>query len=472
MFVFLNLDKKNRELTAIIDSLGYKITYGELVDFCNKFFAFIKKRTLIFIISENCTGALSGYVAAMNSRIVPLMLSGNMDRDLLDNLIDEYCPEYLWISSNRKEEFDAPCIFDKYGYTLIRVNNTAPKMYDDLSMLLTTSGSTGSPKLVRHNYVNVQVNAQNISTVFELDENEDGMVSLPLQFTQGLNVAYSHLYSGSTVLLSTSTIAQGAFWSFFKEKKATSFTGVPYSYEILDKLRFFKMDLPYLKTINEGGGRLSNELFMKCAEYAKNSGRKFIATYGATETTARMAYLPADLAIYKCGSIGIPLPAASMKLVDEDGIEIIDNNVVGEIVYTGGNVTLGYAQCLTDLLKGDERGGVYNTGDMAKRDEDGCYFIVGRKKRFLKLFGYRISLDECERLIKGNYEIECACIGTDKKLSIFITDIKIQKEVLNFVSKKTKLIISAFDVIVVNEIPKNDAGKTMYNKLQTILEAK
>jgi long-chain acyl-CoA synthetase len=467
--LFLDLEEKNNDLTAIIDSLGYKVTYGEIIEFCREFYSHINKRTLVFVVCENCAGALSGYVAAMNSKIVPLMLSGNMDRDLIDGLIEEYKPEYLWVPENRKGEFESELVFDKYGYALLRINEEAPIMYDDLSMLLTTSGSTGSPKLVRHNYENVRTNAKNISAVFKLNENENGMVSLPLQFTQGLNVAYSHLYSGSTVLLSTDTIAQGQFWSFFEENKATSFTGVPYSYEVLDKLRFFRMDLPHLKTINEGGGRLSNELFMKCAEYAVNTKRKFIATYGATETTSRMAYLPPELAISKCGSIGVPLPDATMKLVDEDNIEINDIGIVGEIVYTGENVTLGYAQCLEDLQKGDERGGVYHTGDMAKCDEDGCYFIVGRKKRFLKLYGYRISLDECERMIKGHFEIDCACVGTDKRLSIYITDESARKDVLDFVSVKTKLVVAAFDVNVIPAIPKNDAGKINYNTLQMSL---
>ena len=464
--MFLDLDKKNPELIAVVDSWGNSLSYGELCGFADEFYAHIKERSLFFIMSENCAGALAGYVAGLSKQVVPVMLSSGMDRALLNDLINTYSPAYLWIPQQQVQEFGYPSVFSQYGYVLVKTNMESVDMYDDLSLLLTTSGSTGSPKFVRHSYENVSANAKNIAAVFELDEQERGMVSLPLQFTQGLNVASSHLYAGATVLLTTATLTQREFWSFFKEQKATSFTGVPYSYDVLEKLRFFSMDLPHLKTLNQGGGRLTNELFTKCAQYAKNTGRRFIATYGSTETTSRMAYLPAEMALDKCGSIGKPIPQGSITLVDDEGKEVTQPGEIGEIIYQGPNVTLGYAECAQDLLKGDERSGVFATGDLAWRDEDGCHFIVGRKKRFLKLYGYRIGLDETERLIKSGMGIECACIGNDKKMSIVITQAEKEKEVMRFITEKTGINASAFEVRCISEIPKNDAGKTLYNKLE------
>ena len=450
---------------AIIDSCGFTLTYGELCAFCEEYYSQIKRRTLVFILCENSAGALAGYVASLSGRVAPLLLSSSMDRELLMNLIKLYRPSHLWVPAGMAESFGYKNVFGKYGYSLLDTGLQTFRLYDDLSLLLTTSGSTGSPKFVRHSYANVEANAANVAAVFELDSSERGMVSLPIQFTQGLNVASSHLYSGAVVLLSTANLMNREFWDFFKGQKATSFTGVPYSIEVLDKLRFFRMELPYFKTLNQGGGRLSNELFMKCVQYAETTGRQFIATYGSTETTSRMAYLPPRLASRKCGSIGIPLPQASMSLVDENGSEITEPNVEGEIVYRGPNVTLGYAESGEDLARGDERDGIFATGDLAYRDEDGCYFIVGRKKRFLKLFGYRISLDETERLIKGAFAIECACVGTDKKMLIYITDKAKQSDILNFIMQKTGVYMSAFEVRITDYIPKNDAGKTLYEKL-------
>lgn len=101
------------------------------------------------------------------------------------------------------------------------------------------------------------------------------------------------------------------------------------------------------------------------------------------------------------GAMGIAIPGGRFELIDVDGSVITQPGVTGELRYFGDNVTLGYAECAADLGKGDERGGVLETGDMAQMDAEGFYTIVGRKKRFLKLFGNRVNLDETERMLKG-----------------------------------------------------------------------
>ena len=133
--------------------------------------------------------------------------------------------------------------------------------------------------------------------------------------------------------------------------------------------------------------------------------------------------------------------------------------------YRGKNVTMGYARKREDLLLGDERNGFMRTGDLAYRDEDGCYFIVGRMGRFLKLYGMRIGLDECEQIIKGKCPIECACVGTDEKMIVYLTDDKYVTAVKEILVEKTKLVASAFEVRIIDSIPKNEAGKILYSKL-------
>ena len=125
---------------------------------------------------------------------------------------------------------------------------------------------------------------------------------------------------------------------------------------------------------------------------------------------------------------------------------------------------MGYAECLADLAKGDENKGLLITGDIAKRDEDGFYYIVGRKKRFIKLFGNRVNLDEAERLLK-NTTPDCACTGKDDLLTIYITDPDRKGEIRRYLSNKTGINSRAFRVRVIDEIPKNSSGKTIYSKL-------
>ena len=235
-----------------------------------------------------------------------------------------------------------------------------------------------------------------------------------MNYTYGLSIINSHLLVGAVLLLTEKALTQKEFWNFFKEAGATSFGGVPYTYEMLDRLRFYRMELPSLRYMTQAGGKLIPELHKKFAEYAEKNGKKFIVMYGQCEATARMGYLPADKAIEKCGSMGIAIPGGRFRLIGLDGSTVTEPYTTGELVYEGDNVTLGYAECGEDLLKGDEQHGVLETGDMAQFDEEGFYYIVGRKKRFLKIYGNRVNLDEIDRMVKGEFlGIDCAAAGVD-----------------------------------------------------------
>lgn len=462
--MFLKMDTKNADKVAIIDSDGELVTYGDIVAFSKAFYETINERALVFILCNNCVGAAIGYLSAMSNRVVPLMLAASMDKELLEELIRVYKPRYIWKPITMAENENI--VFEGYGYALVATGMNGYPLYEDLSLLLTTSGSTGSPKLVRHSYENLESQARNISTFFELDGTERPMVDLPINYTMGLSVLNSHLYAGATLLLTSLNPLSPKYWEFLKTNQVTSLTNVPYYYEILKKLRFFRMDLPSLRVISQGGGRLSDELYRECAEYAHNTGRKFIPTYGQTEGSARMAYLPPEFACKKCGSIGKAIPGGKLYPVDEEGHEITTPGEIGEMVYEGPNVTLGYAQCGEDLLLGDERKGVLYTGDMVKRDEDGFFYIVGRKKRFLKLWGYRVGLDECENIIKSQFDVECACVGDDTCMIIYVTTEQFHEEIKHYIAEKTNINSGSFRVKSIEKLPRNEAGKILYSKLQ------
>lgn len=187
--------------------------------------------------------------------------------------------------------------------------------------------------------------------------------------------------------------------------------------------------------------------------------------YGQTEATARMSYLDPKYSIIKLGSIGKGIPGGTFSLVDNDGKVIEDANEVGELVYEGANVSLGYAECADDLMKDDENHGCLHTGDLAYRDKDGFYFIIGRKKRFLKLFGNRISLDYVETFLKEKLK-ECVCVGDDSKLIIYTTDIDyVENDIIDFIVTRTKIVRTVFSVRHINEIPHSESGKILYKKL-------
>lgn len=456
--VFLDLNKKERTRIAAVDDSGRSVTYGDLCDFSQVFAKQLPSRSLIFILSENRIGSLMGYVASLSNRIVPLILSAVTEEGLFNNLYEKYLPEFLWMPEGKVMD-KGKVLFTAWDYCLVKTDNPPVEMFDELSLLLPTSGSTGSPKLVRHSYRNIEANADNVRRMFKMDGSEKAMAILPMHYTMGLSVIASHLLAGATLLLSGRSLLDKGFWTILKE--ATSFTGVPYSFEILTKMRFTRMDLPNLKIITQGGGKLTEAMWNTLAQYAKDNGKQFVATYGQSECTARMAYLPAEMALDKVCSIGIAEPGGQLSIVDDHGNETFEGEAQGEMVYRGENVTLGYATSREDLMKGDENHCVMHTGDLARRDADGCYFIIGRLKRFLKIYGLRIGLDEVERMIKTEYKTDCYCKGDDEKLIVLVTDPKLQDVLPSFIEEKTHLFHQRVEVQVVKEILRNEAGKVI-----------
>lgn len=457
--MFLDLDKKDRQKIAVIDDSGKSITYGDICDFSIEFARYLPQRSLIFILSENRIGSLLGYTSSLINKIVPLIISAKTEESLYTNLRDQYRPAYLWTPDEMVDQIGYESVFSAWGYTLVKTGFPPVELYDELSLLLPTSGSTGSPKLVRHSYRNIEANADNVRRLFALTESEKAMAILPMHYTMGLSVIASHLLAGATLLLSGRSLLDRGFWTMLKE--ATSFTGVPYSYEILMKMRFTRMDLPNLRIITQGGGKLTPEMFQALAQYAHDKGKLFIATYGQSECTARMAYLPAELALSKTCSIGFAEPGGQLSIIDAEGQETFEGEATGEMVYRGENVTLGYATCIEDLKKGDENHGIMHTGDLAHRDVDGCYFIVGRMKRFLKIFGLRIGLDEVENLIKSEYKVDCYCKGDDQKLIVLVTNPHFAEQLPAFIEEKTHLFHQNIEVQVVDTIQRNEAGKVI-----------
>ena len=455
---------------AIIDEYGTDVSYEDLIEFGDKVASVISERSLAFVMCTNSIGSVAGYASFVNKGMVSVLLNAHLEKELLDNLVETYKPEYIWVPTEmctEYEKYNVQNVFSEYGYTLLKTTFDAKyELYDELCIMLTTSGSTGSPKFVRQSYKNVESNAKSIVQYLELNSSERPITTLPMNYTYGLSIINSHFMVGATLLVTDKGLMQKEFWKFFKGAEATSFGGVPYTYEMLERLRFFKMELPSLRYMTQAGGKLTPELHKKFAEYTEQKNVKFIVMYGQCEATARMGYLPAEKSLEKYGSMGIAIPGGKFKLIDVNGNDITEPHVTGELVYYGSNVTLGYAECGQDLIKGDERFGELCTGDMAQFDEDGYYYIVGRKKRFLKIYGNRVNLDEVDRMIKTKFDnIDVASAGIDDHMYIFVTEERYANDVVKFVVEKTGLNPAAFQSIVIDSIPKNDAGKTLYKEL-------
>ncbi len=467
MSFFRSLENHKKNV-AIYQEDAEPVLYEELARIADRIAAHIEnKKALVLIFCSNDKDCVAGYLACLRAGHVPLLLDAAINKELAQNLLETHKPHYIWAPN---DSFDYKRPKFRWGnYVLVDLHYGEHLLYPDLALLLTTSGSTGSPKLVRLSYKNIESNAHSIAEYLELDETQRPITTLPMNYTYGLSIINSHLLAGAAIILTNHTVMQKEFWAVFRQYGATSFGGVPYTYEMLKKLRFFSMNLPTLRAMTQAGGKLNYEMTKEYAQYSEQKGLRFYVMYGASEATARMSYLPYQYALSKCGSMGVAIPGGKFSLADDAGNEITQPERPGELVYQGPNVSLGYAECLDDLSKGDENNGVLYTGDMAKRDDDGFYYIVGRKKRFIKIFGNRVNLDEIEQMVK-NKGYECACTGKDDQMIVVITDKEVIGKVEAFLSTVLRIHKSAIKVEYIQKIPKNESGKTIYARIMEVFE--
>lgn len=452
--------------TALITEEGSGISYREMLERADEIGKMAGDRCLVFSMCRNCASSVIGYVGFLRRRIVPVMVAEQIAPELLANLLEAYHPAYFYLPTEHTDMVQGTAVWSKGDYTLLRLDYEQDyALSEELALLLTTSGSTGSPKLVRQSVENVESNTRSIIEYLHVQADDRAITTLPMNYTYGLSIIQTHLAQGAAIILTESTLMDKRFWNLFREQKATNFGGVPYIYEMLKKLRFGRMELPSLRHITQAGGKLSKELSAEFSEICLRKGIRFIVMYGQTEATARMAYLPWEYAVSKAGSMGIPIPGGELSLINENGELIEAPEVTGELIYKGKNVTLGYAQNRFDLNKPDENHGILHTGDMAKRDADGFYYIVGRKKRFLKIFGSRVNLDEVEGLLKkGGFD--CACAGADDRMDVYITDPSQQEAVNRFLKERTSINYNGYRIHVIDSIPRNEAGKVLYSQLK------
>jgi len=453
------------------DEIGRCLYYYDIINLSKVLEFKATKRRLVFCIVDNSVGGIGGYVALIASNAVPIMLSPNLSSKALNDLISIYNPEYIFLPSNHTfnfTQFKVQISFHEYSLIFLSNGCNAPSLFDDLALLLSTSGSTGTPKYVRLSRQNIWSNAAAIACYLSLTKDEIAVTTLPTSYSYGLSIIHSHLWVGASIAVTNKTFFDREFWDFLRDVKATSLAGVPYHYKILKKLRFINRELPDLLTLTQAGGHMNPDLTQEYAIHCRNKGMRFFIMYGQTEASPRISYVPAEQAFAKAGAIGIPIPGGALELQSETGDLLTDPHVAGELVYRGSNVCLGYAECRADLSLGDMNSGVLYTGDIAERDDDGYFWVVGRKSRFIKLFGNRINLQDVELQLCGIVR-EVACSGRDDLLEIYIEvgSRDLASEIKQSVMASLGVAAQGVAVFEVEKLPRNESGKVRYAELHS-----
>lgn len=457
--------------TALIEAETEKeITYSNLDKLTDEIAEKLlsEKKQLIFLFTSNSILSIAAYIASLKSTNAVLLLDKKLNEEIVNDLIATYYPSIIIDKENIHSDGYERKAINILNNCYFRKDKTEYDIHPSLKVLLSTSGTTGSPKLVRLSGDNIQSNAESIAEYLEIDENEKPLTTLPFNYSYGLSVINSHLIKGSTIVLSDKTVFFKEFWNDFKKFECTSFAGVPYTYQMLRRTGFDKLDLPTLKTFTQAGGKLNEEMIRYFAEYAQQTNKRFFVMYGQTEATARISYVPFQQLSSKIGSIGVSIPGGKLKLM-KDGTEITAPNQIGEIVYEGPNVMLGYAETISDLSKGNELNHVLHTGDLGYFDEDRFFYVTGRMKRFIKVYGLRINLDEVQKMIENNFNISAACTGEDEKLKILIQSdesigIKIKQKVCEFYKLNTQSVV----LKETEHIPTKPSGKYDYEQINSM----
>jgi acyl-CoA synthetase (AMP-forming)/AMP-acid ligase II len=419
--------------TALVTS-DEQITYRDLADRVERLAARLGTvRRLVLITGENTVDTVVAYLAALTGGHVALLAPANA----APTLTAAYDPDVV-IGA---------------GYAERRVGSTH-RLHPELALLLSTSGSTGSPKLVRLSHANLTANAASIATYLDIRDTDRGATTLPLHYSYGLSVLNSHLYRGAGVILTGHSVVDPCFWDLFRRAGGTGLAGVPHTFTLLDRVGFDAMRLPRLRYVTQAGGRLPADRVRHYAELGRRRGWDFYVMYGQTEATARIAYLPPERATTHPAAIGVAVPGGQLRLEPFDGAPDGD---AGELVYRGPNVMLGYAERPADLALGRTVHEL-RTGDIARRTPEGLFELLGRRSRFVKVFGLRIDLHRVESALEADGLTAC-CATRDDLLAVAVQGPADAAAVARRVAAQCALPARAVRVVVVDELPRLPSGK-------------
>lgn len=432
-------NKKNESSDIFIVSDDASVSYFEFNVIVNQFtskFSDSYKRSLAFIVMDNSIESYAIYIACLKFKIIPLLLPNDISKENIANLCNNFYPSFVYQNN----------IDLKKDFSIIK--------NDELGLLLSTSGSTGSSKLVAISYDALQSNTESICSYLKISKKDRAFCSMPLSYSYGLSVLNTHFSKGASVVITNKSPFEPKFIEIFTLNKCTNISGVPFFHEALLRVGFYKKSYPYLRFITQAGGHLKDRYKTKIFEYSTNDNIDFFVMYGQTEATARISFVPPDKLSEKLSSIGIPIPNGSLSISEE-----------GEIIYTGPNVMMGYVENFKeiDLLTTKK---ILHTGDLGYVDNDGFFFITGRAKRYIKIAGYRYSLDEIENLLNINFNCKLLVDGCEDCLEIFSMN-TIKQDEINTVLK-SEFNINKLNVkfYFVSEFPLNLNGKYDYKKLR------
>lgn len=436
---------------ALLTGADGRISYAELVARADAFAARLGPTPrLVALGVRNDVDSIAAYVGCLRAgHPVLLLAAGSLEPRILDS-------------------FRPDAVRDAETGRLILAPEPLGGLHPDLAVLLSTSGSTGSPKLVRLSATAIAANAASICAYLEIGADERAITSLPFHYSYGLSVLNSHLLAGAALILTDLSVTHPDFETLMQATRPTSIAGVPYTHELLLRSGLMQRLPASVRTVTQAGGRLAPERILEIAALSIERSFRFFPMYGQTEASARMAYLPPELVETHPDCIGNAIPGGEFTLLDAAGQRIERAGVAGELVYRGANVMMGYALTRADLARGPELDQLH-TGDIAERTPDGLYRIVGRASRFAKIAGLRIGFDDVEALLR-EHAIDAVATGSDELIVVQVADSARRAQAASAIAAATNIPESAIAVIA-GVVPRLASGKVDYRRIRSLGEA-
>lgn len=407
---------------------------------------------------SNSLDCIAAYLGALQGGF-PVLIAESGTLSDSSRIIDIYKPSIIISSTEDKTDVR----------TLNFESSPSPNPHPDLCILLSTSGSTGDPKLVRLSKKNIDSNARSIAEYLELTNSDRAITTLPWHYSYGMSVLNSYLASGASIVLNPYSIVESEFRSLCDKTRPTSMALVPHQFELMDRLEVEDLPVRGMRYVTQAGGRLDPALIRKFSSLGNDEGWQLFIMYGQTEAAPRISYVPPNLLPEAAETIGRPIPGGSLHIIDDHGNRILDTNRPGELVYSGPNVMMGYAEKAEDLSRPAELSEL-RTGDIAEITDLGLFRIVGRLKRFVKLFGLRLSLDQIEALLRKN-DISAHAISHNDALVLLCRDPLMTEKAIHIVSTSYGLPTSAVHAGHLSELPLLSNGKTDMQGLQRIAKS-
>ncbi|MDO8151323.1 AMP-binding protein [Isoptericola sp. b408] len=380
---------------ALVTSSGETLTHAALRERVGDLAARLPDvadgRRLVHLPLRPDLGGVLAYLATLEAGHVALVTA---DDDRTSQILDRYRPDV-----RATGDPDAP-------FT-VTSPDPAHLLHPDLALLLSTSGSTGSPKLVRLSHENLTSNALAIAQALGLTAADRAVTSLPLHYTFGLSVLHSHLAVGASVVLQEASVLDEAFWRTVDGLEVTTLAAVPHTVELMESTGVLERPHPSLRLLTQAGGRLHPDRVVRTAALGREHGWGLSVMYGQTEATARISVLDPSLAADHPDAVGRPVPGTSLE-IDTTVPEATDG--AGEVVVHGPGVMMGYAEHADDLALGPLLTEL-RTGDLGRVGPDGLLRLVGRRSGFVKVMGLRIALAPVEAALESAGL--SACVGGD-----------------------------------------------------------